>query len=134
MIDESKKGVPWIAEGVFGKLAEKLIERAQYFVWLDIDWPICRDRLLKRGSESKRHMGREESTEGLRKLIEWASRYYERKNAQSYEWHKNLINNFHGEKIYLNSETGAVKMVENANQLTNTGRNNIKALKALGYA
>lgn len=116
IIDEAKKGASWIAEGVFGELAEKFIERAQYLVWLDIDWPICRDRLLKRGSESKRHMGREESAEGLRQLIEWASQYYQRKNARSYEGHKRLMNNFHGEKIYLYSEADAVKMIKNAQQ------------------
>lgn len=103
-----------IAEGVFGELAGKFIERAQCFVWLDIDWPTCRDRLLKRKSESKRHMGRKESEEGLRNLIEWASRYYERKNARSYEGHKKLMSNFHGEKIYITSEADAVKMVEKA--------------------
>ena len=117
MMDESKNGASWIAEGVFGELAEEFIVRAQYFVWLDIDWPICRERLLKRGSESKRHMGREESAEGIRELIEWASRYYERKNSRSYEGHKKLLNNFHGEKIYINSEADAIKMVEKAQQI-----------------
>jgi hypothetical protein len=117
MIDESKNGVSWIAEGVFGELAEKFFEHVQYFVWLDIDWPTCRERLLKRGSESKRHMGREESAEGLRELIEWASRYYERKDARSYEGHKKLLNNFHREKIYINSEADAIKMVEKAQQI-----------------
>ncbi len=116
MIDKYRLGESWIAEGVFGELAEKFIERAQYFVWLDIDWPICRDRLLKRGSESKQHMNREQSTEGLRELIEWASRYYERKNARSYEGHKRLINSFHGEKIYLNTKTEVIKIVEKAQQ------------------
>ena len=116
IIDEAKKGASWIAEGVFGELAEKFIDRAQYLVWLDIGWPTCRDRLLKRGSESKRHMGREESAEGLRQLIEWASQYYERKNARSYEGHKKLMNNFHGNKIYLYSEADAVKMIEKAQQ------------------
>ncbi len=116
MIDKYRLGESWIAEGVFGELAEKFIERSQYFVWLDIDWPICRDRLLKRRSESKQHMNREQSTEDLRELIEWASRYYERKNARSFEGHKRLINSFHGEKIYLNTETEVIKIVEMAQQ------------------
>lgn len=111
MIDEARNGESWIAEGVFGELAEKFMKRAQCFVWLDIDWPTCRDRLLKRGSESKFHMGREESEEGLRKLLEWASLYYKRKNARSYEGHKKLINDFHGEKIYLNSEPDVASFV-----------------------
>ena len=116
MIDEAKKGEFWIAEGVFGDLAGRFIERAQCFVWLDIDWAICRDRLLKRGSESKRHMGRKESEEGLHELLEWASLYYKRKNARSYEGHKKLINDFNGEKIHLNSEPDVVNFVNLAQQ------------------
>lgn len=111
MIDESKNGDSWIAEGVFGELAERFMDSAQYFVWLDIDWQTCRDRLLKRGSESKRHMGRKESEEGLRQLVEWASLYYERKNARSYEGHKKLMNDFHGQKIHLNSEAEVVNFI-----------------------
>lgn len=116
MIAESRNGESWIAEGVFGELAEKFIKRAQCFVWLDIDWPTCRNRLLKRGSESNRHMGREASEEGLRELLEWASLYYKRDNARSYKGHKKLINDFHGEKIYLNSEPDAVNFVNLAQQ------------------
>jgi len=121
MIVESKKGESWIAEGVFGDLAEKFVERAQSFVWLDMDWPICRDRLLKRGSESKYHMGRKESEEGLRDLLEWASLYYKRKNTRSYEGHKKLINDFHGEKIFLSSESDVVNFVNLAQRQVCTG-------------
>jgi hypothetical protein len=56
-------------------------------------------------------MGREESEKGLRELLEWASNYYKRKNTRSYEGHKKLINDFHGEKIYLNSEPDVVNFV-----------------------
>jgi adenylate kinase family enzyme len=61
MIAESKRGESWIAEGVFGELAERFVDRAECLIWLDIDWQTCRDRLLQRGSESKRHMDRVES-------------------------------------------------------------------------
>jgi adenylate kinase family enzyme len=116
MIEESKNGEFWIAEGVFGELAERYIERAQYLVWLDIDWPVCRDRLLRRGSVSKRHMERKESEEGLQQLVEWASLYYERNNARSYGGHKKLMDNFHSQKIYINSEAGVVNFVKVAQQ------------------
>ncbi|BHH82358.1 hypothetical protein LA52FAK_06470 [Desulforhopalus sp. 52FAK] len=116
MIDESKSHESWIAEGVFGELAEQFMECSQYFIWLDIDWPICRDRLLIRGSESKQHMGRNESEEGLRQLVEWASKYYERKNARSYEGHKKLMNGFKGQQIYLNSEAGVDDFITLAQQ------------------
>ncbi len=116
MINESKKGESWIAEGVFGDLAGKFSERGQCFIWLDIDWPICRDRLLMRGSESKTHMGRKESEEGFRELLEWASLYYQRKNARSYEGHMKLINDFHGEKVILASEFDVISFVNLAQQ------------------
>lgn len=122
MIDISKSQKSWIAEGIFGELAERFIECAQYFVWLDTDWPICRDRLLNRGSESKRHMGRKESEEGLRQLVEWASQYYERKNERSYEGHKKLMNGFHGQKIYLNSEADVANFINSAQKKFAPGR------------
>jgi deoxyadenosine/deoxycytidine kinase len=92
------------AEGVFGELAQKLFDRAQCLIWLDIDWQTCRARLLKRGSESKKHMGREESEEGLRRLVEWAAQYYERTNARSYEGHKKLMMSFPGRTVHPQAE------------------------------
>ena len=68
------------------------------FIWLDIQWPICKSRLEKRGSESKRHMGRAESQEGLKELIQWASLYNDRQNPNSYSGHKALLNSFSGIK------------------------------------
>ncbi len=58
MIDAAKRKESWIVEGVFGELAEKFMDRADCFIWLDTDWSLCRDRLRQRGSESCRHMGR----------------------------------------------------------------------------
>jgi adenylate kinase family enzyme len=113
MIEASKKEDSWIAEGVFGELAAQFVDRAQYLIWLDIDWPTCRSRLLKRGSESKRHMGRQESEEGLRKLMEWASGYYQRTNARSYDGHKKLLTKFPGQRMHLRTENEVIRMIKN---------------------
>jgi adenylate kinase family enzyme len=112
MIQEAKAKDSWIAEGVFGELAEQFFDRAEGLVWLDIDWPTCQARLLKRGSESKKHMGRVESEQGLKNLVEWASQYYERTNARSYEGHKQLMDHFPGQKVHLKSETEVIRMIE----------------------
>jgi adenylate kinase family enzyme len=116
MIAESKKGESWIAEGVFGELADRFVDRAQCLVWLDIDWEACRDRLMKRGSESKRHMGRDESEEGLRKLVEWASQYYNRTDLRSHSGHQKLMMSFQGERVHLKSEADANEWIKQAQQ------------------
>ncbi|MBM4263487.1 MAG: AAA family ATPase [Deltaproteobacteria bacterium] len=77
-IAASKQPASWIVEGVFGELAAMYLDETEVLIWLDIDWQTCKARLEARGSESKRHMNREQSEKGLRDLIEWASHYYDR--------------------------------------------------------
>jgi adenylate kinase family enzyme len=112
LIGQAKTGHAWIVEGVFGELAERFFDQADFLVWLDMDWTTCRERLIRRGSESKRHMAREQSEEGLRKLIEWASRYYDRNGLCSYVGHKDLFQRFHGRKIRIKTEEQADLLVK----------------------
>ena len=123
LIQKSKEETTWVAEGVFGDLAEQYLDVAEFFIWLDIDWQICKKRLEERGSESKMHLAREQSEEGLRKLIEWASHYYDRHGFCSYEGHKTLFEKFSGNKVYLRSESDVNKFLTNAQK----GTSNIKA-------
>lgn len=53
MINEAKAKDSWIAEGVFGELAEQFFDRAQFLIWLDVDWHTCHARLWKRGSSPR---------------------------------------------------------------------------------
>lgn len=112
MIDALKQDESWIVEGVFGDLAAKFIKSAQYFVWLDIDWSLCRERLIKRSLASKQHMGRQETAQNTQELLEWASQYYQRNNWQSYQSHKKMLEGFHGKKIHLNSEADIDTLIE----------------------
>lgn len=73
----------WVVEGVFGELATPFLEDAQALIWLNPGWPVCRQRLLARGSESKAHMGRAQSEAGLARLLEWASAYSSRDDTRS---------------------------------------------------
>ena len=118
LIQQSKESTSWIVEGVFGELAEKYLDTAELLVWLDIDWGTCKTRLEERGSESKVHLEREQSEEGLKKLLEWASHYTERQDLRSYNGHKSLYEKFTGNKIHLMSESDVNKFLENTQQNT----------------
>ena len=70
LTNESKRMSSWVAEGVFGKIAEHYLENTDIIIWLDIPLEICIKRPGIRGSESKKHMNREESEQRLKELIE----------------------------------------------------------------
>jgi adenylate kinase family enzyme len=125
LIQQHKNKAAWIAEGVFGELAEHYLEDAMFLVWLDIDWIICKKRLEERGSESKRHMGRQQSKEGLLRLLEWASNYYDRQDLRSYEGHKALFEKFSGKKAHLSSETAVNKFLSKAQPISGADGVNI---------
>ena len=105
LINESMKMSSWVAEGIFGKIAQHYIENTDMIIWLDIPLKICIKRLGIRGSESKKHMNREQSEQGLKELIEWASHYYDRKNLNSYSGHKKIFIDFSKKKFQLCSES-----------------------------
>jgi adenylate kinase family enzyme len=104
LIEESKRTASWVVEGVFGELAERYFAEAELLIWLDIDWETCKTRLLARGSESKRHLGREQSEEGLKRLVDWASHYYDRGDLRSFVGHQSLMEKFPGKTLRLTSE------------------------------
>jgi hypothetical protein len=87
------------------------MDQADCFLWLDIDWPICRDRLLQRSSGSNGHMAWEESEQDLREILDWASCYYKREDPRLHSGHKALIEQFEGETIHLRSEADVAKMI-----------------------
>ncbi len=103
LIKNSKDSPSWIVEGVFGELASYYIGIADLLVWLDIDWSICKKRLLHRGSESKRHLNRVQSEKGLEKLILWASQYNERNDLRSHQGHRELFEKFLGNRLHFQS-------------------------------
>ena len=116
LIQRSQEKQSWIVEGVFGDLAEHYLDVAELLVWLDLDWEICRARLERRGSESKRHQKREQSQEGLRKLLEWASLYYQRRDRRSHSGHQRLFEEFAATKVRLTSEREVNEFLHKAPQ------------------
>ena len=117
LIVQSKNHNDWVVEGVFGELAKQYFDTAETLIWLDVTWDLCRSRLLKRGSESKKHMGRKQSQDGLLNLIEWASQYYNRTDLRSYSGHQSLFNAFQGNKVRLKSEDEANLYIQNVQQM-----------------
>ena len=111
LIATTKQSASWIVEGVFGELAARYLDDAGVLIWLDIDWSLCRERLQARGSESKRHIGREQSEKGLRDLIEWASHYYDRTDGRSWSGHRALFDGFRGDRLSLKSQEEVLEFV-----------------------
>jgi adenylate kinase family enzyme len=118
LIEQAKANPAWIVEGVFGELAKRFSDEADFLVWLDIDWTTCRERLIRRGSASKKHMAREQTEEGLSRLIEWASHYYDRTDLRSHAGHQDLFQRFPGQKIHIHSEAQANMIVKYAQRGT----------------
>jgi len=104
LIDKHLRHPGWVVEGVFGDLAERFLEASDELVWLDVPWSVCQARLLQRGSESKRHMKREQSAAGLDRLLSWAEDYYTRDGLCSHKGHKGLFSKFSRQKHRLTTE------------------------------
>ncbi|KQV52984.1 hypothetical protein ASC95_09400 [Pelomonas sp. Root1217] len=114
MIRARRAGTQWIAEGVYGKLAEQFLLSALSLVWLDIPGDTCQRRLRARGSESKAHMARAQSEQGLRELIEWAGSYGTRQDSSGRAAHRALFESFNGQRVKLGSESEVLAYLEAA--------------------
>ena len=93
-----------IVEGVFGDLAAPFLPDADVLFWLDLPWPDCKKRLKARGSESKSHMARAQSDQGLSDLMHWAENYYCRTGDCSRSGHLELYSAFKGMRYRLCSQ------------------------------
>ena len=102
-IDAISKTPQWLVEGVFGELAARFLDRAECLIWLDVDWEYCHSNLLQRGSESSKQLDKEQAEENFRKLVIWASNYWERVDLRSHKGHKELFDSFNGYKRVLRS-------------------------------
>ena len=114
IIDAARIGDNWVAEGVFGNLAAQFLLSASTLVWLDLPWAVCRDRLELRGSESKAHMGREQSEAGLRELMQWAQDYPTRGGSSGHAAHLKLFESFKGTRLRLGSESQVLEYLDAA--------------------
>lgn len=93
----------WIVEGVFGELAREFFQYAEILIWLDMDWATCMAGLRARHAENSKGSSRVETEESFRKLLKWASEYWQRLGPRSYKGHQQLFSEFRGRKIRLAS-------------------------------
>ncbi len=100
-IAAAKSGPKWIAEGVFGELAEMFFDKADSLVWLDLPWLACRENLIARGSESAAQMDKQKAEENFMRLLTWAENYTTRTDLRSHAGHEKLYQQFSGAKIRL---------------------------------
>ena len=104
-LDQIKAEHQWIAEGVYGELAERLLDRSELFIWIDLDWEVCRSSLFERGSESSKGMDEEHSKLKLQSLVDYASQYWSRSNSCSHSYHLGLFQKFQGQKMRFRSRS-----------------------------
>lgn len=84
----------WVVEGVFGALAEQLLDAADTLLFLDLDWSVCRYSLLSRGSQSARQRDAVAAEESFQQLLVWASEYGQRASKSSRQSHRELFDRF----------------------------------------
>lgn len=101
----------WIVEGVFGELAKEFCVRADYLIWLDLDWETCSRNLLQRGSESSKQLDIQSAERNFEQLLKWASNYWHREGPRSHRGHQALFEEFTRERICLNSENSVQNFI-----------------------
>ena len=74
-------------------------------------WETCSKSLLQRGSEISRQLDTQSSEENFKELLKWASEYWQRESSSSYRGHRNLFEQFTGQKICLDSRKSANEFV-----------------------
>lgn len=88
----------WVVEGVFGALAEQLLDTADTLLFLDLDWSVCQDSLLSRGSQSAKQRDAVAAKKNFQQLLVWASEYDHRASKSSRQFHRELFDRFPNDK------------------------------------
>ena len=102
----------WLAEGVFGHLADQLVPFADALIYIDMPWEECRSNLLNRGSESSRQLDPVKAEENFQALLKWASAYETRDSKASKKYHDLLFGCFSGERYVVRSRDEAHLLLE----------------------
>ena len=81
MTRSAGSGSRWVIEGVFGWLADVVVERATALIWTDLQWDDCKQGLQARGQ--RRGFDHAQFIE----LVAWAEAYWVRDTAASFNGH-----------------------------------------------
>jgi adenylate kinase family enzyme len=115
-IESKKKEDEWIVEGVFGELAERFLDRADYLIWLDLSWPTCRNGLLARGSESSKQLDPVKAEENFQNLLTWAENYWNRTNPRSHFGHQKIFDGYQGTKERITDRESIEEFLKRPNK------------------
>jgi len=107
-IDVLKAEPAWIMEGVFGELAERLLDRADFLIWLDLPWAVCKAGLEQRGPSKSV----EDSKVAFAALIVWAENYWTRTDLRSAPGHERIFSAFPGDKVHIARREQLKSLVE----------------------
>lgn len=90
----------WLVEGVYGWLVNVVLPRTTLLLFLDLPEAECVANVRARGKQGG------ETQESFEELIDWVSKYRERRNNwNSFETHLRLFDGFANEKVRLKSRT-----------------------------
>jgi adenylate kinase family enzyme len=95
----------WVIEGVFGWLAEVVVERATALIWTDLRWDDCKQGLLARAQ--RRGFDQAQFIE----LVAWAEAYWIRDTATSFNGHLRLYDDFSAPKLRLKTRLEIAELV-----------------------
>ncbi len=102
----------WLIEGVYGWLINVILPRTTMLVFLDLPEDECIASIRARGKQ------RGESDESFEELIDWVSKYRERRNNwSSFESHIRMFEEFPNEKVRLGSRTEIIEYLDRVNDL-----------------
>lgn len=110
-VERKKNEGGWVIEGVYGELISLVVDRADFLVWMDIDWATCRASLEARRLE----MAEDEqlrTVESFKILLSYAEAYWIRNGPRSQSGHAAIFEAFSGQKLRLRSREEASKFLQ----------------------
>jgi adenylate kinase family enzyme len=91
----------WIMEGVYGQLANMVLNRVTTLIWLDLPEEECLANVRQRGIQGGGSQTR------FQDLLTWVAEYRSRKNNwNSFEAHQRLFDKYQGSKAHLTDRAG----------------------------
>jgi adenylate kinase family enzyme len=108
VIDAAKADI-WLMEGVYGWLANVVLNRATSLVWIDLPEDECIANVRTRGIQGG------ESQEAFEELIKWIGEYRLRNNSTCHAAHARLFGAFDGPKIILTNRAEIGSYLESLN-------------------
>ncbi|GAB4238076.1 MAG: hypothetical protein Kow0049_24390 [Stanieria sp.] len=95
----------WVVEGCYSSLLKQAIHHCTKLIFLNPGVNICVQNCLARPWESHKYPSPEVQNENLAMLLDWVKQYETRNDEFSLQSHRQLFEEFSGEKIeYLSNK------------------------------